>query len=307
MKKILIVLIAILFTTGFVNAQINVDCNNNVGIGTTPSSYKLDINGGVKISPQATNSIYFDNSGYQGGSAIWGGAEVGTSAHPWFCMTSYYHNIVSDERLKENIRKIDNSLDLILKLNGKRYDYKSTPTDSEQLKKIKKNHAGYLAQEVVKLIPEAVLHDDSTDLYSIDYNKIIPFITEAMKEQQKKIENLEAEILVLKANAANTLKNGTITPGADDNQSVRVNKLQQNSPNPFSQTTTISYSLADNVQNAMICIYNMNGTQLKCIKLNQASNGSITIDSGELVAGLYFYTLIVNGDAIDTKRMILTD
>ena len=306
MKQILIVLIAVLFTAGLVNAQINVDCSGNVGVGTTPS-YKLDVSGSVRISPGSGQSMYIDNSGYSNSPNIYGVGTIGKTNQLCHTVYSLYFSNTSDERVKENISDIDNSLDLILKLNSKRYDYKTDPKDSEKLKQLKKNHAGYLAQEVIKIIPEAVLHDDSTDLYSIDYTKIIPFITEAMKEQQKKIEFLEAEILVLKANAANTLKNGTITPSTNDNISVRVNELQQNTPNPFSQTTTIGYSLAENVQKAMICIYDMNGAQLKCIPLNITSTGNITINGNELKPGMYLYSLITDRQLIDTKRLVLTN
>jgi hypothetical protein len=85
------------------------------------------------------------------------------------------------------------------------------------------------------------------------------------------------------------------------------NALYQNSPNPFSQTTTIEYFIADNVQKAMICIYDMNGTQLKSIQLHQRGDGSITINGNELKAGMYMYSLIADGHLVDTKRMVLTD
>lgn len=307
-KALLIFLVATLFAAGFVNAQINVDCNGNVGIGTSPS-YKLDVSGAVRVNPGSGQSIYIDNSGYSSSPSIWG---VGT-----FCKTnqlchtvySYYFSSVSDERVKENISDIENSLDLILKLNGKRYDYKTNLNDSEQLKKIKRNHAGYLAQEVVKIIPEAVQYDDSTDLYSIDYTKFIPFITEAIKEQQQVIENLQTEILELKASlgSTNTLKSATLVTDATDIQANGVNELYQNAPNPFSQSTTIGYSLTEDVQKAMICIYDMNGAQLKCIPLDIEAHGNITITGNEFKAGMYMYSLIVDGQLIDTKRMVLTN
>jgi len=51
----------------------------------------------------------------------------------------------------------------------------------------------------------------------------------------------------------------------------------------------------------------MNGTQLKSIELHPKGNGSITINGGEFNAGMYIYTLIADGQVIDTKQMILTD
>jgi len=83
--------------------------------------------------------------------------------------------------------------------------------------------------------------------------------------------------------------------------------LYQNSPNPFSVSTKIEYYLPADVQKATIYIYDMNGTQLKSIPLNQKGNGSITINGNELKAGMYMYSLIADGQVVDTKRMILTD
>lgn len=47
--------------------------------------------------------------------------------------------------------------------------------------------------------------------------------------------------------------------------------------------------------------------QLKSIELHQRGEGSITINGGEFNAGMYLYTLITEGQVLDTKRMILTD
>ena len=96
-------------------------------------------------------------------------------------------------------------------------------------------------------------------------------------------------------------------PDATDTQASGLNELYQNAPNPFSQNTTIGYSLTENVQKAMICIYDMNGTQLKCNPLELAARGSIILNGNEFKAGMYLYSLIVDGHLIDSKRMILTN
>ena len=306
MKKFLLVLIAAFFLSNLANAQINLECNGNVGMGGLPeSTQKVKITGTVRITPGSGGSINIDNSGYSNNPRMSGV----TTISGCYDVSSYYFTTTSDERLKENIMDISNGLDLILKLKGKRYDYKTDPKADKKLNELKKNHAGFLAQDVVKIIPEAVIYDDSVDIYSIDYTKIIPFITEAIKEQHLVIENLQSEIQELKDNASNTnnLKSATLTPGATNIQNNGVNTLYQNAPNPFSQTTTIGYSLNEKIQKAMICIYDMNGAQLKCISLALSLHGNITINGNEFKAGMYMYSLITDGQLIDTKRMILTD
>lgn len=50
----------------------------------------------------------------------------------------------------------------------------------------------------------------------------------------------------------------------------------------------------------------MNGVQVRSFPITNNGKGSITIEGGELTPGIYYYTLIVDGREIDTKKMILT-
>jgi hypothetical protein len=134
-------------------------------------------------------------------------------------------------------------------------------------------------------------------------------LVEALKEQQVIIESLQSEIQELKmnSNSDNKLKSATVSPRTSQLLTNSTNVLYQNAPNPFSQSTTIEYSITENVQKAMICIYDMNGKQLKCIPLHFNGYANITINGSELKTGMYLYSLIADGQVIDTKRMILTD
>ena len=83
--------------------------------------------------------------------------------------------------------------------------------------------------------------------------------------------------------------------------------LYQNSPNPFNNQTEIKYNLPENAENAAINVYSLNGNMLLSKPLTKTGNGSITISGSELEAGMYIYTLAVNGIEADSKRMIITD
>jgi hypothetical protein len=80
--------------------------------------------------------------------------------------------------------------------------------------------------------------------------------------------------------------------------------LDQNIPNPFSDITSISYSLPESDKNASILLLNLNGQLIKEFKLKDAK-GAITISSGELQKGIYLYSLVSNNSEIITKKMIL--
>ncbi len=88
---------------------------------------------------------------------------------------------------------------------------------------------------------------------------------------------------------------------------TKIPSLSQNRPNPFDSNTTINYFLPENINQAAILVFDMQGKQLKRIDLDQKGNGKVEIYGRELIAGMYLYALIADGKEIDTKRMILTE
>jgi hypothetical protein len=86
-----------------------------------------------------------------------------------------------------------------------------------------------------------------------------------------------------------------------------VNIISQNFPNPFDEITQIDYRLSANITSAFIKVCNLKGKQLKSIKLEQTGNGSISIARGALKPGIYLYTLVANGQMVDTKKMMITE
>lgn len=96
-------------------------------------------------------------------------------------------HMMSDERTKTHIVKMDNALEKIDKLNGYYYEWKENGTQTE---------VGLLAQEVEKVLPEAVSENEKGTKF-LNYDGLIPVLTEAIKEQQKliKAQGLELEKL----------------------------------------------------------------------------------------------------------------
>ena len=48
----------------------------------------------------------------------------------------------------------------------------------------------------------------------------------------------------------------------------------------------------------------MDGRILKAISLGKGEKQSITVATGDLQPGAYFYTLLVDGKKIDSKKMV---
>src|SRR5690606_2021478 len=92
---------------------------------------------------------------------------------------------------------------------------------------------GFMAQDLAKTLPEVVVKkEDGT--YAVNYNGIIPVLTEALKEQEASMDVLRNEIVNLK-NEISNLKGRTNNNGKLAYFTV--------APNPFSQDTKITYDL----------------------------------------------------------------
>ncbi|AZQ43546.1 tail fiber domain-containing protein [Nonlabens ponticola] len=111
--------------------------------------------------------------------------DLGRSDRPW--RTLYFQNAtqVSDRRKKENINDLSLGLETILKLKTYSYNYKTDASEREQY--------GFMAQDLLEDLPEVVhTGNDDEQTLSVDYTALIPILVNAIKEQQKRIEALEA-------------------------------------------------------------------------------------------------------------------
>ena len=101
------------------------------------------------------------------------------------------------------------------------------------------------------------------------YADIIPVLINSIQEQQKEIEDLKKMVQQL-TNSASVNQNSTINQNA-------ARDIMQNTPNPFSNSTTISYNLDAGVKTAQIIISDNSGKTIKAITLT-ANKGSIVFD-----------------------------
>jgi len=224
----------------------------------------------------------------------------------------------SDKRLKKEIKPITSiTFDKISQLNAVSYKLKkrqelkadgTIPTDTSKSdtvngKFINKIHYGYLAQDLQQIFPELIYQGDDGFL-AVDYIGLIPLMMEEIKQQNATITSLQQQInnCCAKVNKSNQKTSDPNNENVNNSAS-----LYQNTPNPFSQQTQIKCFIPDNAMISNIYIYDMQGTQLKKIQINSKGDETITIQGAEFKAGMYMFTLIIDGKVIDTKKMILTD
>ena len=156
-----------------------------------------------------------------------------------------------------------------------------------------KSHFALDADLLEEAFPDLVYVDKEGNKV-IKYMEMIPLLVQSINE-------LSAEIADLKQSGAKAATRGT----TDIEQSfTRQNKLYQNTPNPFKEQTIIRFSLADDVKDAAICIFDMTGKTIKRLPISSGMD-SVSVGGYELGEGMFLYSLIVNGQEIDTKKMII--
>ena len=228
--------------------------------------------------------------------------------------------LTSDASLKSEIETLKNPLEKLLQLRGVSYymdgigKTDATPFDEllldmkkrnpkmtqETLKQMqdekKRKNIGVIAQEVEKILPEAVSTRED-GIKAVSYSDLTVLLIEAVKEQQTIIDNLKLEVAAIKGSSLRSLSDAA----GISNDLIAACKLSQNAPNPFTEQTEIKYYVADGVKDAFICVFDMQGKMLQKLDVKSGQN-SLFIEGSKLEAGMYLYSLIVDGQEVDTKK-----
>lgn len=231
----------------------------------------------------------------------------------------------SDSRLKENIVPLNETdesgtvtLDNVLSMNVVEYNYKDMEAEyleevsnadipegvknsietakKDNAERASKRHIGLIAQELKEIYPDMV--QEGQDGYlAVNYAELVPVLIRSIQVLKQEVDELKG----VDGSARMAPKSSGVNPTI----ATSKNKLFQNTPNPFKEETVIRFQLADDACDAAICIFDMSGKMLKQMSVD-SSMQSVTIGGNELSAGMYLYSLVVNGNEIDTKRMILS-
>lgn len=207
---------------------------------------------------------------------------------------------LSDASIKENVKSMTSSVEVLSQLRPVSFNYtpeafSSSPTENPE------TEYGLIAQEVELIIPDIVEERDD-GMKGIGYTELIPFLIGAIQEQQKEIQTLKSQIT---DHSENNLK--SLSYIENDAIGFSNAELFQNVPNPFNQSTTIRYNLPEIDSYAMINIYDLQGKQITSHNLKNAGEGEIDIPASSLSPGIYVYNLLLDGQVVDSKQMILTD
>jgi hypothetical protein len=178
--------VALTVNDGYGNA--NVTWNHQNGVPEqTGNAARIEVN--TDSSSGAT--MWFElSSGLTGGTAAQTDTQITLTETN--CTFSGTITINSDINLKRNIATIEDALSKTLRLRGVSFERKR-----DGIKSI-----GFVAQEVEEIIPEIVTEDEE-GIKSVAYQNVVGLLVEAIKEQQRQIEDLKSAVEDLKSQLNN--------------------------------------------------------------------------------------------------------
>lgn len=251
---------------------------------------------------------------------------VGTAGKPGGGMWSD----ASDKRLKTDVEDFEDGLEQIRQIRPVWYRFKgdfSMPT--------KERYVGVIAQEMQKVAPYTVTPYRDTDQKSgksgefLSYNgtAVIYMLVNAAQEMaetadeqartiaeqqqslrqfQSVMQDQQQQIGELTELVHQLLTQSPSKPSVQKVELEGAANLSQNRPNPFPENTTIDYFLPEGSENARMAIYSLNGQLITSFPLTQPGKGQVQLKAGRFPAGTYLYSLIIDNQVLDTKKMVLT-
>ena len=170
---------------------------------TDIASGDLTFSGTLDITNAATSALNVTNGATFGNTVVVGGAvtinngilQINNSASEgvFQCTTGGMLTVagditsvgtISDERLKENVVRLNNSLEKVTQINGYNFNFKDNPDETM---------LGVIAQEIEKVLPEVVYEfEKEEETYkAVRYANIVPLLIEAIKDLKEKVDDLE--------------------------------------------------------------------------------------------------------------------
>lgn len=264
--------------------------------------------GGVGLYARSTNGIgvYGETNNASSYAGFFGGDLYSSGSY-----------VGSDRSLKRDIADLASAMDILKRLQPKSYSFKQDG-DYRLMNLPQGKHYGLIAQDVEQVLPELVkasvfnVSKATTDtaaaqtastkelsFKALNYTELIPIVVKGMQEQEQHLKELDektAEIANLKSRIE-TLE--ALVRGVSGN-TVSMTSLSAATPNPVKGSTRISYTIPTNSR-AQLLLTDATGKTIKVVTLT--NSGYTNLNTVGLSSGVYNYSLVVDGKAVETKKM----
>jgi hypothetical protein len=284
----------------------------NIGIGTNSPTQKLQIEGNESTSGRTFLKIHNNNDG-AGSASIFtmsSGVDSKIGALSYNASSySYANNTFAEtfnvycngKRLNMEMANENGIIGFTLGKDGQNF-----PVEKMRITKTglgigteaptaKLHSKGTVRMESLAAGSSFILTADA-DGNLLKSTTLLTELNTKISDLTTRLTTAEEEIKILKK------KVGLAAPAT-----VGLVKLFQNEPNPATTTTKIKFFTPETVNQATIFIFDVNGRMLQQYDLkNVSGNQEFNVDANTLEAGMYFYTLLLNGKEVDTKKMFIT-
>ncbi|NJL77328.1 MAG: T9SS type A sorting domain-containing protein [Saprospiraceae bacterium] len=157
--------------------------------------------------------------------------------------------------------------------------------------------------------------DDETgetgEYLSYDGSAVTYMLVNAAQEQQTQIETLnkalEAKTQEIEdLNARLARLEALLSSNNNTNATLSSARLEQNQPNPFNSNTVVRHFIPETVRQAEMRVFDISGKLIKTIIIDGRGEGQTTLQAQTLSAGTYLYSLVLDGQILESKQMVLT-
>jgi hypothetical protein len=187
---------AMVFQTGGTTERMRIDSSGNLLVAKTATS---TVTAGAEIR-SADGSFYSTIAATTNATSTYNAYSTGAGAYRFYVgmagtvfATNTTITAISDQRLKENIRDLDDGLDVVMALKPRKFDWKEGKGAGT------KNARGFIAQEFEQVLPDMIEEwkdpaPEGEEAYKAINANLIPTLVKAMQEQQAIIESLKARL-----------------------------------------------------------------------------------------------------------------
>jgi hypothetical protein len=308
---------------GYQAGSVNTTGNNNVALGYLAGPASGTLSNATAIGHRArvntANSLVLGAINGTNGATFTIKVGIGTSSPAYLLHVNGTAakpgggswTVASDEKLKKDITHFKDGLSVLEKIKpvSFRYNGKAGLPTEEQ-------YVGVLAQDMQKIAPYTVgqfTYQDSTGKteYYLDYdpNALTYILVNSVKEQQKHLEEKDAQLQTqqqLISSLETRLAKLEQLLLKQSAESPAVARLYQNEPNPYKKTTIIKYDVPYTATSVQLKVFSVTGQLVLSQELATKGQGQVELSTQTFPAGTYIYHLIVDGQSVGNKKMVLT-
>ncbi len=271
------------YGAGIYGSAITNDWGRNIS-----DPYAGYFNGNVQVlgNVQATGSV----------SGILLGASVSPTSSVSILADDIKSESVSDKMANLSVVSYYKEQPMVLTENLKESEEVVPNWISEiELQSLSKKHYALSAEELEDVFPELV-YTNADKSKSINYVEMIPLLLQSINELRSEVAKLKEE--------NNKYSNKKMATDIKDCIESPI-ELSQNKPNPWNESTEITLSVPESFKNAIVLFFDLKGKQVFEQKLYTSGEQSLKFYAKDFTPGIYIYSLVVDGNLVASKKMLV--